>query len=146
MDRLAMGSTGACPSEKQQLESIKIWPGQARPLASPALSLFAWLSTSPLVLPAGLTLWNGDQCAASPRADCMASFFSWRYIFIRTRQGESGTCTCHACRMCNPILMGSNAAVSASPGNVFIAPGTHVHWTNALASSAWAESMPLLLY
>lgn len=44
------------------------------------------------------------------------------------------------------FLMGSNAAVLTRPGNEFIAPGTHVHWTNALASSAWAESMPLLLY
>lgn len=44
------------------------------------------------------------------------------------------------------FVMGSNAAVLTSPGNEFIAPGTHVRWTNALASSAWAESMPLLLY
>lgn len=29
MEALTLGTAGACPSKKQQLESIKNWPGQA---------------------------------------------------------------------------------------------------------------------
>lgn len=89
-----MGSTGACPSEKQQLESIKIWPGQARPLASPALSLLAWLifvlCTALLVMPSGLTLWKGNRRTVSslPKSRQRARSCSWTHSFHKDEAGK----------------------------------------------------------
>lgn len=109
MDRLAMGSTGACPSEKQQLESIKIWPGQARPLASPALSHFAWF-----VLCLAQASWYCQQVSPygtetsvlPPQEQIALPRSSLGGTFSSGRGNGRAECTCCACRMCNPICDG----------------------------------------
>lgn len=123
MDRLATGSPGACPPpppEKQQLESIKIWPGQ--PISKPLPSLHGLAQPSWYWLPWGFTLWKRASVLPPSQGQIALLHTSPRSTFAWGNQNVHFVAA--ECASPPQFWGGSSAAVSASPSNEFIAPST----------------------
>lgn len=90
MELLTLGTTGACPSKKQQLESIKNWPGQSisEPSSATAHMAYSMAMQPPPPPPAIVShLMKHNRCSFPRKAECVAGWLPEEVHF--PRGGES---------------------------------------------------------
>lgn len=116
----AVGSLEPAPPKKQQLEAIKSWPGLS--ISGPGPRSLAWMAHPfSRASPAGQPPCQHGAGATFPCAEPLVA------------SRAKGRCTSG---------LGCKGPGSGPRGQV---PTTHVGWTNALASPAWADSVLLPL-
>ena len=103
------------------LFSIKSWPGWS--ISCPGSGPLAWITCPPWE---SLTCRDGRAARAKPGA---------------TFRGAEPLAASRGKGQVHELALSCEGL--ASHGQRGLVPTTHVHWTNALASPAWAESRPL---